>query len=116
MMEIKHLRIELSENCYRRLLDPQTESFGLKSGCVVLSSGERVGLHNTSQKEEIIFVLEGTGIFHAEKSQKIPIEKNSFIYCPPNTEHDVENTGSIPLRYIFVVTPLHNPLIEADKL
>ena len=24
-------------------------------------------------------------------------------YCPPGTEHDVVNTGKVPLRYVSVV-------------
>jgi hypothetical protein len=27
----------------------------------------------------------------------------AVAYCPPGTEHDVVNTGAVPLRYIYLV-------------
>ncbi|MGA3213115.1 MAG: hypothetical protein ABSD20_17565 [Terriglobales bacterium] len=33
----------------------------------------------------------------------LPVEANHAIYCPPQTEHDVKNTGTRMLRYVYVV-------------
>ncbi len=104
-LEAKTTKIDPSENCYRRLFDPRTETMGIKAGSVVLMPAESVGRHSTESSEEILIVLDGEGRFHRAGGAAIPMEKGSLVYCPPNTEHDVENTGSIPLRYIFVVAP-----------
>ena len=33
----------------------------------------------------------------------LPLRRLSVAYSPPNTEHDVTNTGAVPLRYVYVV-------------
>jgi mannose-6-phosphate isomerase-like protein (cupin superfamily) len=34
---------------------------------------------------------------------KLEMKEGNLLYCPPYTEHDVKNTGSLPLQYIYVV-------------
>jgi mannose-6-phosphate isomerase-like protein (cupin superfamily) len=33
---------------------------------------------------------------------KLPVESNHAVYCPPETEHNVTNTGKNTLRYVYV--------------
>jgi hypothetical protein len=33
----------------------------------------------------------------------VPIKGDTALYCPPDTEHDVRNTGAGILRYVYVV-------------
>jgi mannose-6-phosphate isomerase-like protein (cupin superfamily) len=30
----------------------------------------------------------------------LPVEASHAVYCPPQTEHDVKNTGTSVLRYV----------------
>jgi oxalate decarboxylase/phosphoglucose isomerase-like protein (cupin superfamily) len=33
----------------------------------------------------------------------LQLKPHVVAYCPPDTEHDVRNTGDKPLRYLYVV-------------
>jgi len=56
-LEAKTTKIDPSENCYRRLFDPRTETMGIKAGSVVLMPAESVGRHSTESSEEILIVF-----------------------------------------------------------
>jgi len=75
----------------------------MQSGAVSLQPGETVGKHSTKTNEEILIVLEGEGSFIISKGKQLLMNVNTLLYCPPDTEHDVKNTGPGILRYIFVV-------------
>jgi mannose-6-phosphate isomerase-like protein (cupin superfamily) len=48
-------------------------------------------------------VLEGEGQFLYREGQPLPFDAGKVLYCPPNTTHNMKNTGSTPLKYIYVV-------------
>ncbi len=76
----------------------------MKSGLVVLTPGKSVGKHSTGQHEEVLVVLEGKGEMSLKDGSKLDVEAEPYaLYCPPETEHDVTNTGSSVLRYVYVV-------------
>jgi mannose-6-phosphate isomerase-like protein (cupin superfamily) len=88
---------------YHLLLDEEvTETF--RAGLVTLGAGDSVGIHNTNSHEEVITVLHGTGEMEIKGNKNIPIEQGMIAYVPPFTEHNVRNTGSSELKYIFLVT------------
>lgn len=78
-------------------------SVGMRSGLVVLSPKDSVGKHNTEDFEELIIVLNGKGEMLITGQDPIKICSGVAVYCPPKTEHDVTNTGTDLLRYIYVV-------------
>ncbi|HVO76253.1 MAG TPA: cupin domain-containing protein [Ignavibacteriaceae bacterium] len=80
------------------------KSLRMKSALINLRPGENVGSHNSVNKEELLIVLEGIGEVHAEGLGKQEVKKDSVIYIPPNNQHDVKNTGDIPLRYIYITS------------
>jgi len=80
------------------------ESVKMKSGLVVLAPGKSVGKHSTEQNEELLVVFEGQGEMTFKDGSKLPVKANSAIYCPPQTEHNVTNTGNDNLRYVYVVS------------
>jgi mannose-6-phosphate isomerase-like protein (cupin superfamily) len=86
-----------------RVLDGPPENVSLKSGYIVLHSGESVGKHSTGHHEELLVVLEGAGEMLFKDGSKLPVRANTAVYCPPETEHDVMNSGSPVLRYVYVV-------------
>lgn len=91
---------------YLSLLKPGI-SVKLHSGYVCLDPGANVGEHSTENYEELLVVLSGSGEVETEGvSTRRPIAANQVAYNPPHTTHNVFNTGSEPLRYIYIVTPV----------
>jgi len=88
---------------YLQLLGGPPESITMRSGKVVLQPGKTVGRHSTEGNEELLVLLAGEGLFLLSNGDKLDICAGTVLYCPPDTEHDVRNTGSIPLEYIYVV-------------
>jgi len=79
------------------------ESVTMKSGLVVLAPNKSVGKHSTGQHEELLVVLEGQGEMSFKDGSKLEVKANHALYCPPQTEHNVTNTGRGMLRYVYVV-------------
>jgi len=91
---------------YQRLMQaPQT--LGLKAGKVQLMAGDDCGIHSTGDREEILIFLQGRGLaLIGENEEKtFEIGEGKVLYIPPRTRHNIKNTCSSPLIYIFVVTP-----------
>jgi quercetin dioxygenase-like cupin family protein len=75
----------------------------MHSGQVTLGKGECIGEHTTGGHEELIIILEGDGEIEAEGSGRNKITAGQVAYNPPFTKHNVFNTGTKVLRYIYVV-------------
>jgi len=88
---------------YLQVLGGPPESVTMKSGLVVLEPGKSVGKHTTGQHEEVLVVLEGKGEMSFNDASKLHMKPNYALYCPPETEHNVTNTGRSVLRYVYVV-------------
>lgn len=80
------------------------ESVKMRSGLVILAPGKSVGRHSTEQNEELLVVFEGQGEMSFKDGSKLPVKANTAVYCPPQTEHNVTNTGSENLRYVYIVS------------
>ena len=89
---------------YVRLLGGPPETVTMHAGLVVLEPGESVGIHNTENYEEVLVVLEGVGKMVITDGPELTLQTSTMAYCPPRTEHNVTNTGSGALRYIYVVS------------
>jgi len=79
------------------------ETVTMKSGYVVLDPGKSVGKHSTEGHEEILIVLEGQGEMLFHDGSKLEVKASTALYCPPHTEHDIKNTGTGSLRYVYIV-------------
>jgi mannose-6-phosphate isomerase-like protein (cupin superfamily) len=53
--------------------------------------------------EEFIVVLEGQGSMIISGGRQLEMKAATALYCPPETEHDVKNTGPGRLRYVYIV-------------
>lgn len=100
----KVIPLESSRKDITPVLGGPPESIRMKSGLVVLAPGKSVGKHSTEQNEELLIFFEGQGEMSFKDGSKLPAKANSAIYCPPETEHDVTNTGAGVLRYVYVVS------------
>jgi mannose-6-phosphate isomerase-like protein (cupin superfamily) len=76
----------------------------MKSGLILLKTGEEVGEHNTHQAEEIIIVLEGKATVEIDGQVFSEVNSGSVAYIPSQTSHNVRNRSDAELRYIYVVS------------
>lgn len=91
---------------YQRLLEGQPQTYGMRSGRVYLETGKSCGQHSTKDHEELLVFLAGEGKVHIGDSDDLLVSAGKVAYIPPRTLHDVENTGSGPLAYIYCVAPV----------
>jgi quercetin dioxygenase-like cupin family protein len=89
---------------------PQTS--GMRGGSVKLKPGESVGWHSTGQNEEALVILKGKGSATIEGQPDVRLEEKMLAYIPPGTRHNVTNTGTDILEYVWIVAPAasHSPL------
>jgi mannose-6-phosphate isomerase-like protein (cupin superfamily) len=77
----------------------------MRSGFVRLKPGASVGWHTTGANEESLVILKGSGDALVEGQAKRSFAAPHFVYIPPATRHNVENTGRDILEYVYVVAP-----------
>jgi quercetin dioxygenase-like cupin family protein len=83
---------------------PQTS--GMRGGSVKLRPGESVGWHSTGEHEEALVILHGSGVANIEGRAGVPVHEKMLAYIPPATKHNVTNTGTGLLEYVWVVAPV----------
>ena len=103
MLEPKIINTDAGETKYHRLLGGPPDSVTMHSGKVVLQPDESIGEHSTGSNEELIVILQGEGRFLFENGTELILKSNTVAYCPPETIHNIKNTGSSPLHYIYIV-------------
>jgi mannose-6-phosphate isomerase-like protein (cupin superfamily) len=99
----KVIELDAHGEDHLQLLAGPPESVTMKSGLVVLVPGASVGKHTTGQHEEMLVILEGQGKMDFRDGSSLDVKANHALYCPPQTEHNVTNTGHGVLRYVYVV-------------
>lgn len=82
---------------------PQTS--GMRGGSVKLKPGESVGWHSTAANEEALVILHGSGVAKIEGHADVPLNEKMLAYIPPATRHNVTNTGTQILEYVWLVAP-----------
>ena len=100
---VKVVNLETGDSPYLVLLGGPPETASLRSGLVTLAPGDSIGNHNTENYEEMLVPLEGEGELRITGQPPVRIRPGLITYAPAHTEHDVTNTGTTHLRYIFVV-------------
>ena len=99
----KVVKLDPGDKAYLVLLSGPPETSSMRSGLVTLAPGKSIGAHNTEKYEEMLVPLEGEGELRITGQPPVQIMPGLITYAPSHTEHDVTNTGSKPLRYIFIV-------------
>jgi quercetin dioxygenase-like cupin family protein len=90
---------------YQRLLEGKPQTLGMRSGRVHLPPGQACGQHSTKNHEELLVFLAGQGELLIEGGARHRVGVGKVAYIPPETLHDVNNTGSGPLIYVYCVAP-----------
>ncbi|MGB7582478.1 MAG: cupin domain-containing protein [Sedimentisphaerales bacterium] len=90
---------------YQPLLKGVPQTSGMHSGRVYLKPGEECGRHSTGSHEEMLVFLAGRGEAMIGKKGR-PVGEGKICYIPPYTFHNIKNTGTEPLVYIYCVAPV----------
>jgi quercetin dioxygenase-like cupin family protein len=90
---------------YHLLLTGRPQTCGMRSGRVRLAPGKSIGLHNTKDNEELLVFLSGSGVALIGQDTRLQVGAGKAAYIPPQTPHDILNTGTEPLVYVFCVAP-----------
>jgi mannose-6-phosphate isomerase-like protein (cupin superfamily) len=85
------------------LLSGPPETVTMRSGSIVLLPARNVGRHTTGNNEEVLVVFSGGGEMRLADGTVLNLKPYAILYCPPDMEHDVFNTGNEPLRYVYLV-------------
>ena len=101
---------------YQPLLTGEPQTCGMRAGRVYLKPGETCGEHSTDAHEETLVFLSGKGTSLIGE-EKIPHEVGAgkVCYIPPHTLHNIKNTGTEPLVYIYCVAPVRLLENELNK-
>ena len=99
----KVVKLDPGDTRYLLLLAGPPETASLRSGLVTLEPGASIGVHNTGTNEEMLVPLAGEGELRLTGQPPVRIMPGVITYAPAHSEHDVTNTGTTPLRYIFIV-------------
>lgn len=90
---------------YQRILEGKPQTHGMRSGRVHLDPGKACGQHSTKNQEELLVFLTGQGELLIGAGDRLAVGTGKVAYIPPETLHDVKNTGTEPLAYIYCVAP-----------
>jgi mannose-6-phosphate isomerase-like protein (cupin superfamily) len=105
-MDKKPFVVDLNDKCeFQRLLPGEPQTCGMKSGRVYLAPGESCGQHSTNDREELLVFLAGSGKAIIEDGDTFDVGLGKVAYIPPQTLHDIQNTGTEPLIYVYCVAP-----------
>ena len=90
------------------LLKGAPQTGGMRGGSVRLKPGESVGWHTTDGNEESLVILHGNGTAKIEGHPDMPLSEKNLAYIPSATRHNVTNTGTDTLEYVWIVAPAAN--------
>ncbi len=94
------------EQRFLRLLPGAPVTAGIKSGYMILKPGESVGEHKTEAKEEAIVILAGEAEVFCGGKLLFTARENNLVYIPPETSHDIKNSGDKTLKYVYLAAPV----------
>lgn len=101
--KVKIVKLEPGSK-YQRLFNKDSGTCGMKSGHVILKPGEEIGEHSTNNSEEALVILKGKGQLVISKQEVLDLKDSTVLYIPPETLHNVKNTGGGILEYIFLTS------------
>jgi mannose-6-phosphate isomerase-like protein (cupin superfamily) len=91
---------------YQPLLLGSPHTHGMRAGRVYLMPGQECGEHTTGGHEEMLVFLAGVGVAEVESGEPMKVGRGEITYIPPQTKHNIRNTGSEPLVYTYCVAPV----------
>ena len=74
------------------------------AGITIFEPGEASSYHIHPESEEINLVLAGSGVVVSE-GEEASVDPGQAMWVPKGGDHQHRNTGSEPLRLLWVYTP-----------
>ena len=87
-----------------RFVSPATGSEEFMAGITIFEPGEASSYHIHPESEEINLVLAGSGVVVSE-GEEASFDSGQAMWVPKGVYHQHRNTGSEPLRLLWVYTP-----------
>ena len=78
------------------------DTMHLKAGVVELFAHHDVGEHSSNGGDELLVILEGTALVRIN-SEMQHVRAPAAVLVPGGAVHNVTNSGSGSLRYVYVV-------------
>ena len=106
--DAEQIWIGLDEPGYRRkvfrFLSPEMGSEEFMAGITVFEPGEASSYHVHESSEEMNLVLSGSGVLVSE-GEEAEFKEGDAMWVPKGVHHQHRNTGTEPLRLLWVYTP-----------
>ena len=87
-----------------RFVSPATGSEEFMAGITIFEPGEASSYHVHPESEEVSLVLSGSGVLVSE-GEEAEFGPESAMWVPKGVYHQHRNTGTQPLRLMWVYTP-----------
>jgi oxalate decarboxylase/phosphoglucose isomerase-like protein (cupin superfamily) len=89
----------------RWLSEPRvTQAERFSAGVVELEPGKGHTTHNHPGVEEILYIIEGTGV-QAVEDERRTVGPGMLIHIPPDVMHETINTGEGTMRILAIYAP-----------
>lgn len=80
--------------------------------CWHVEPGQRIDLHSHPTGQDTWIVTEGQGLYFADASgQGLPLAPGVVAVAPRGALHGALNTGTVPLRFVSVVSPAESGFV-----
>jgi mannose-6-phosphate isomerase-like protein (cupin superfamily) len=99
---IRIVNLPSTDTNYVSVLEPPL-SRKLHSGFVSLARGRAGEEHSTEAYEEMIVILSGQAVLHSGNTDDT-LTTGRVAYIAPHTKHQMRNSGTTPLKYLYIVT------------
>jgi len=81
------------------------EGAGITVGEVVINPTKGHDRHTHPESDEVLYIIEGTGVQTVGDSGDFPVGPGDSIYIPMGTLHSTFNTGWTQMRILAVYSP-----------
>ena len=79
----------------------------------VIAPGDRCSRHVHAGKAETWLIVAGRGVAHLD-DRRIEVAEGDMLVTPPGTSHALDNTGTMPLVFVNIVSPTGGPITTTE--
>lgn len=102
--EVKAVRKANGRNSKLMVSEYEMGAKGFASGMHVMEPGGMSGLHIHDAQQEAMYFYSGEGVCIVG-DQVFEIVPESFLLAPAGVKHQIKNTGSEPLKFVWIYCP-----------
>ena len=79
----------------------------------VIAAGDRCTRHVHTGKAETWLIVAGSGVAHLD-DRRVEVVEGDMLVTPPGTSHALDNTGSVPLVFVNIVSLTDGPVTTTE--